>query len=89
MQAGLVRDGGVAGAWHLAGAGAASAGLGVAQPPVLETLSPAIVVAGGGGPAVELGGAGLHEPDCALLARASGGHVALQVPAQKPHACRS
>jgi len=88
VQACLVRDGGVAGAWHLAGAGATAAGLGVAQPPALETLTPAVAAAGGGGAAVELRGVGLHEPDCVLLARASGGHVPIQALAQQTHVCR-
>lgn len=78
-QACLVRGGGIVGVWQLAGAGAAPETLDVTRPPTLETLAPAVAVAGGAGVELELCGVGVHEPECKLLARSGGAHVPVQV----------
>ncbi|KAK9824970.1 hypothetical protein WJX81_000184 [Elliptochloris bilobata] len=85
MQAGdqacLVRGGGIAGVWQLAGAGTAPATLGFAPPPAVEAVNPAVALAGGAGAEVELHGKGLHEPDVRLLARTDGAYVPAQAEA--------
>ena len=79
LQACLVRGGGIAGVWQLAGESAAPATLGVAPPPAVEALNPAATLAGGGGVDIEVHGEGLHEGDVRLLARAGSTYVAVQV----------
>lgn len=74
-----MRGGGIVGVWQLAGAGAAPETLDVTRPPTLETLAPAVAVAGGAGVELELRGVGVHEPECKLLARSGGVHVPVQV----------
>ena len=78
-QACLVRGGGIAGVWQLAGVSAAPPTLGVAPPPAVEALNPAVALAGGGGVELELAGEGLHEGDVRLLARAGSAYVPVQV----------